>query len=318
MASFGVGVAMDINSIKYFVAAAENRSFTGAARNLYVSQPSISKKIAELESELGLSLFYRAGKTISLTPAGRQLFIAFRAMLRSFDEILLLAKDISSSVSGTLTLGVPQSIDLSRSFPGFFSAFYHDNPGISIRLKYEPRRSLINSFMEGQTDGTFFLSFDAELLQDEMPIQVFALPKGPHRLLYSPFLFPEGFQPELSAFENMTLLIYRRSDDNYNITLKADELLSAVGFAPVNKLVVDSLDALLFYITEGIGVSIAGPSLRIDKSNKIHELPILHEKSLVNLCLCWKESTINPSLLKLTDALVNWKRDNADVLISAD
>ena len=297
---------MDINSIKYFVAVAENKSFTVAARALYVSQPSISKKIAELEHELGLSLFYRTGKTISLTTAGNQLLDAFKIMLGFFDEILLLAKDISSSVTGTISLGVPQYIDLSRSIPGFFSMFYRENPGINVKLRYESRKSLINSFLEGQTDGTIFLSFDAEWLQYEMPINVFALPKGPHRLLYSPLLFPAQFQPTLESFEGMTLLSHKSSDYNYNILFKVDELLRTICFHSASRMTVDSLDAMLFYITEGIGISVVGPSFRMENSEKIHELPIYHEKSLVNSCLCWKESANNPAFIKLKNALVDW------------
>jgi len=300
---------MDINSIKYFVAAAENHSFTVAARSLYISQPSISKKIAELESELGLSLFYRTGKTVSLTTAGNQLLDPCKIMLRFFDEIILLAKDISRSITGTISLGVPQYIDLSRSIPGFFRMFYHNNPGISVKLRYEPRKTLVNNFWGGQMDGTIFLSFDAELLRSEIPVNIFELPKGPHRLLYSPFLFPDEFQPTLKAFEGITFLNYRSVDENYNISFKADELLAAVGFTPMNTLTVNSLDTLLFYISEGIGVSISGPSFRIDKSDKIHELPIYHEKSMVNLCLCWKENTINPAFLKFINELEIWCRD---------
>ena len=300
---------MDINSIKYFVTVAENKSFTVAARKLYVSQPTISKKIAELEHELGLSLFYRTGKTIRLTTAGDQLLDAFHTMLGFFDEILLLANDISNSVTGTITLGIPQYIDLSRSIPGFFSTFYRENPGFSVKLKYEPRTALINNFLEGKTDGSIFLSFDAEWLRDETPINVIPLPKGPHRLLYSPLLLPDNAHPTLSDFESHVLITQKSTDYNYDVLLKVNELIKAVGFAPANRMIAESIDALLFYITEGIGFAIMGPSFRFDKSDKIYELPVYHEKSMANLCLCWKENTDNPAFLKLISKLEQWCKD---------
>ena len=305
---------MDIISIKYFIAVAENQSFTGAARDLFVSQPSISRKIAELESELALELFYRTGKTIKLTAAGWQLLPAFKNLLQLFDEILVLANDISNTVTGTITLGVPQHMDLSRSIPGFFNMFYHSNPGTKILMKYCTRRDLINNFLAGQTDGTFFLLTDAEHIENEVSVKKLDLPKGMFRLLYSPALFPDRFQPTLESFFNIPYLFYKSSDDSYNISLIPDEILNEVSLIPKNRICVDSLDALLLYVSEGIGFSVVGPSWRVDKSEKIHEIPITNGKSMVSLCLCWKESNKNPAFGIFTNALNKWcerKRDES-------
>jgi DNA-binding transcriptional LysR family regulator len=297
---------MDIQSITYFVAAAESMSFTAAARSLYVSQPSISKKIAELEAELGLTLFNRNGKSIQLTAAGQQLYYDFKTMLQFIDEVTIHAKDISNSITGSVCIGVPQHMDLTRSIPGFYKMFYQNNPGIKIILKYFTRRMLMNSFLEGQTDCTFFLSFDAEHLQNEISINKYDLPKGPHRLLYSPSLFPAGFEPSLESFEDKTFLFYKGADDTYSITGKSDDVLESVGINPGNKLWLDSLDAVLYYISEGLGVSVVGPSFRIEKSDMIQWLPILNDKSMVNMCLCWKESNENSAFITFIKALKKW------------
>lgn len=303
---------MDMLSITYFVAAAENLSFTVAARRLYVSQPSISKKIAELEAELGLSLFSRSGKTIRLTAAGQQLYYDFKTLLQFFDEITLHAKDIGNSITGAICIGVPQHMDLSRSIPGFFHMFYHSNPGIKVTLKYESRRTLTNDFFEGHTDASFFLSFDAEYLQREMHVNKFDLPKGPHRLLYSPLLVAADSQPTVEMFKDKTFLFYKGQGDSYNITEKADVVLGTVLFTPKNKMYVDSLDTLLYYITEGIGVAVVGPSFGIEKSDKIQWIPILNEKSMVNLCLCWRESNDNSAFITFLNALKAWCGKIAD------
>lgn len=61
---------MDIRQLEYFVQAARMKSFTRAAESLYISQPTISKMIRNMEIELEADLFYREGKSVRLTDAG--------------------------------------------------------------------------------------------------------------------------------------------------------------------------------------------------------------------------------------------------------
>ena len=63
---------MTIQQLTYFLATVEHGSFSGAARALYLTQPSISEQVRQLESELGIALFARAGRGLVLTEAGRR------------------------------------------------------------------------------------------------------------------------------------------------------------------------------------------------------------------------------------------------------
>ena len=64
---------IDIDGIKAFVTVAEARSFSIAANRLHLTQPAVSKRIALLESQMGVRLFDRIGRTVNLTEAGRAL-----------------------------------------------------------------------------------------------------------------------------------------------------------------------------------------------------------------------------------------------------
>ena len=65
---------MKIRQLEYFCAVAEEKSISAAARELHVAQPPISRQIAQLEEELGVQLFLRGSKGMSLTDAGQSLY----------------------------------------------------------------------------------------------------------------------------------------------------------------------------------------------------------------------------------------------------
>lgn len=85
---------MDVHSrhLRYFVAVADQLSFTEAARRLYVSQPALSKQIRVLERELGFELLHRTAQGISLTAQGEALLSHVREMLRVWDAGVLEAR----------------------------------------------------------------------------------------------------------------------------------------------------------------------------------------------------------------------------------
>ena len=84
--------------IQYFLKVADCMSFSQAADELYVSQPSVSRQIQQLEHELGCALFDRSRKNaISLTPAGMVFRDSFRRSLRGFEEAKAAARELSEN-----------------------------------------------------------------------------------------------------------------------------------------------------------------------------------------------------------------------------
>ena len=76
---------MDIRHLRYFLAVAEELNFSRAAKRLHMSQPPLSKRISDLESEFGVQLFDRRSKRVVLTPAGQDLVPCARQAVASFD-----------------------------------------------------------------------------------------------------------------------------------------------------------------------------------------------------------------------------------------
>jgi len=96
---------MKFRHLEYFVAAAEELNFTHAADRLHVSQPPFSKQIHDLEGELGIDLFERRRKGVSLTPAGKSFLVDARRILEDCEASIRKAQRISRGEIGELAIG---------------------------------------------------------------------------------------------------------------------------------------------------------------------------------------------------------------------
>lgn len=101
---------MDLRQLRYFVAVAEERSFTLAARRLNLSQPPLSQHIQALEAELGTQLLYRTSRRVELTQAGDAMLVRARAILQQVKVTEDEVRSIGAGLVGTLDVGATGSI----------------------------------------------------------------------------------------------------------------------------------------------------------------------------------------------------------------
>lgn len=97
---------MDLDSLKFFLRAAELNSLTKAAPILGVTQPIISRSIAQLERELGGRLFNRTGHGVTLTPLGEKLLIRIKLIVSETSMLIADAQSFSNTPSGTVRVGM--------------------------------------------------------------------------------------------------------------------------------------------------------------------------------------------------------------------
>ena len=109
--------SMDTQSLQAFLCVAECSSFSGAAEQLHLTQPAISKRIATLEKQLNARLFDRIGRHIHLTEAGRALLPEAQRILQDIREARRRIDDLRGSVSGRLSMGISHHIGLHRLPP---------------------------------------------------------------------------------------------------------------------------------------------------------------------------------------------------------
>ena len=104
---------MNRNQLKYFVAAAETRSFTKAAEQYYISQTAVTQQIHLLEETLGCALFDRSTRPVSLTPAGKAFLLDAKAILERMSRAAERVHDASTGLSGTLRVGYVRGYERS-------------------------------------------------------------------------------------------------------------------------------------------------------------------------------------------------------------
>lgn len=105
---------MNRNQLKYFVAAAESRSFTKAAEQFYISQTAVTQQMQLLEESLGCTLFDRSTRPVSLTPAGKIFLGEAKSILDSMSRAAERVHDASTGLTGTLRVGFVRGYERSN------------------------------------------------------------------------------------------------------------------------------------------------------------------------------------------------------------
>jgi DNA-binding transcriptional LysR family regulator len=142
---------MEIAQLRYFLAVAEEVSFTKAAVRLRVAQPGVSTQIRKLERELGQPLFDRSNRAIQLTELGRRIVPHVQAALAAVGDVRRTAQALSGELSGQVQIGMPISYHFTV-LPELLNRFHRVHPAVDILLSESDSRDLIVDLIEGRLD----------------------------------------------------------------------------------------------------------------------------------------------------------------------
>ncbi len=193
---------LDTRLFKAFLAAAEEENFTTAALAAYMTQSGISQHIAKLESHLGVPLFKRVGKRVTLTEAGRMLAVFIRMQANHTESLLDTVRDWSKSMSGLVAYAMPASCLLSPHF-GMMLEKRKRYPDIRVNVTLAPSDNVVGMLLEGKVDFGFVTrlydqpSLDFKLFCQEEYILVSADPAefaslDAQSMLQKPFIIYPG------------------------------------------------------------------------------------------------------------------------------
>jgi DNA-binding transcriptional LysR family regulator len=125
---------MDLRHLRYFVAVAEELSFTRAAERLHMAQPPLSTQIRALEEELGAALFIRDKRRVFLTQAGHELLGRARAVLGAAEEAKAATRHAAAGRTGRVALGYTASSMFTERLPAVLRRFTASHPQIELVL----------------------------------------------------------------------------------------------------------------------------------------------------------------------------------------
>lgn len=126
-------VSFDWNQVRAFLATVEEGSFSGAARALKSTQPTIGRQVSDLENSLGVTLFERSVRGPNLTEAGRSLLDHMRAMGEAAISISMAAEGHSLDVSGEVTITATDLLS-AATLPTILAPLRQSSPGIRTRI----------------------------------------------------------------------------------------------------------------------------------------------------------------------------------------
>ena len=250
---------MNFRNLQYFLAAAEEKNFTHAARRLYISQQSLSGHIAKLEEELGVTLFER-GSELKLTYAGERLALIARQICSLEQEILRETGEISDHRRGRLRLGI--SYTCGRSLlPMLLPAFCAAHPLVEISLMEGNYRQLNEWLRQGEIDVLIgYMPIDVSGAQVSVILQerlFLACPKP-----FSEQVFGgDGERIRLARQEGADIRLF---GEQPFILLKAgnriramlDAYAAKLGFFPRVLLETENIETALALSQEGMGITV--------------------------------------------------------------
>ncbi|MGH7902611.1 MAG: LysR substrate-binding domain-containing protein [Candidatus Dormibacteraceae bacterium] len=151
--AYGLPLALDrtvtLHQLRTFKAVADRLSFSAAAQELHLTQPSVSYQVKELERALGMDLLDRLGKRIQLTEAGRLLYGYARRTLSTLDEAALALEELRGIARGTLKVGASTTVGI-YVMPAALGAFKRRHPGLAISLEIASRGQVQEQVLRGE------------------------------------------------------------------------------------------------------------------------------------------------------------------------
>jgi DNA-binding transcriptional LysR family regulator len=271
--------AVDLRHLRYFVAVAEELSFTAAARRLGMAQPPLSQQIRQLEESVGSPLLERTPR-VALTEAGHALLEVARRTLAQVEQGMDAARRVGRGDAGRLTVGFASSVVLT-SLPRAFHAFSTRYPAVELRLREMHSGAQLDALRAGTIDvGVLRESPDDEELSAEIVLRepfVALLPQrhpltarsrvAPGAMAGEPFvLFPRAVAPTLY---DQIAAVCRAGDFSPRVTHEAAEWLTVSGL-----------------VGAGMGVSIAPAGVQQLRWAGVVYRPIHPSKVETSISVC--------------------------------
>lgn len=249
---------MEFRHVRYFLAIAEEGSFTRAAERLGIAQPPLSQQIKLLEQEVGVRLFRRLSHGAELTPAGLAFQAAVGNVPHEITEGIRLARKAAAGESGVIRIGFTGTAALSPAVPVCIAQFRNAYPDVEINVTEANSMALATALIEDRLDVAILRPSNSEpdllieeVLTDEPLLAV--LPAA------HPLATPERVI-DLAELRGDPFILTPRS---VGISLHDAILRSCAraGFTPKTGPAAPHIASILSLVAAGLGVSLVPASV---------------------------------------------------------
>ncbi|MFC1444279.1 LysR family transcriptional regulator [Streptacidiphilus sp. N1-10] len=257
---------MELRQLEYFVAVAEERHFTRAAKRLQVAQSGLSASIRTLERELGAALFLRSTRSVEVTPAGQALLVEARRALSASHAAKDAVAAVQGLLRGSLSIGSLQCLHVVH-LPAVLARFSAAYPGLEIRLRQGGSNELTEEVRTGRLDLAFVsrpAGSPEGVLVEPLADEPLVLACGPdHPLAARSAVEPADLgQEQFVDFHQ-----------DWGTRDLADQVLGAAGVDRRVALEVTDVHSLLDLVAFGLGVALVPQSFAA-KTDQVRFLPL--------------------------------------------
>jgi DNA-binding transcriptional LysR family regulator len=199
---------LDFRQLRYALSVSKERSFTGAAKRLNISQSTVSEQVKLLEEEIGFELFHRTSRGIESTDRGRTFLYESERVMGDLLSLTDTARRLRGALSDTLMIGMGSG--MAQIFiPRMFADLKRDLPGVRLEIMTAPTKNIFNELHEERIDAGIAIEsnpdrlpaglifdrlVDAEMALITHPKHALARSKQPidiGRLVAEPFIMSE-------------------------------------------------------------------------------------------------------------------------------
>lgn len=291
---WGGKMLISFDSYRVFYITAKNKSITAAAKELYVTQPSVTHCIQKLEEDLGCTLFIRGKRGVKLTSEGKMLYdhvaIACEEIWKAEKEINQL-KDFEK---GEIVLGASETTLHHFLFP-HLKEYKKKYPSIKMKILNSSTPSMLNAIRENKLDCGV-LVFSSEYLEEGIETKVLdafddiAIAGRQYReLMGKKISLNELVKYPIITMEKGTMsnLTLKRFFNQHNLELKADIELATT-------------DLIVPTVANDLGIGFVPEPFAQEalKRNEIFKLDLIEEIPKRNICLVYKNDKPQPIAVK--------------------
>jgi DNA-binding transcriptional LysR family regulator len=278
-----------IKELKTFISVVEQKSFTKAAKQINISQPSVSLHILALEKQFNSRLIERSSKqkTITITQTGEILYKKAKQIVNIINDTKEEIDNYNNSICGTFKIGSSMTIG-EFLLPSVLGAFVKDYPNVKLEVTIENTHKIYEKFKN--------YDIDIALIEGTIPIGNYKSTNfyKDNMVIVTPLHFNNDKNLNFKDYLSNLTWIHREEGSGTGENLKA--FLNSEGISPKNFIILGSNFAIKEAVKNGLGVTFIS-SLVIEKAQSSNEVKILptdtqynryfsylvHEKSISRL-----------------------------------